>query len=111
MFTRSYNSCHFTCKIHFPNFQNGTKENLFVHDFDFTAFIFRHLHLDIMHLVNDYDITTLTSADRQLLANIFTYQMDNFVEKTSALVIVQHHSLAPLTKRQHKTHVKYYRDI
>ena len=82
-----------------------------IHGFDFTAFIFRHLHLDIMHLVNDYDITTLTSADRQLLANIFTYQMDDFVEKTSALVIVQHHSLAPLTMRQYKTHVKYYRDI
>ena len=110
MFTRSYNSCHFTCKIHFCNFQNGAKEKLFVHGFDFTAFIFRHLHLDIMHLVNDYDITTLTSADRQLLANIFTYQMDDFVEKTSALVIVQHHSLAPLTKRHYKTHVKYYRD-
>ena len=64
-----------------------------------------------MHLVNGYDITTLTSADRQLLANIFTYQTDDFVEKTSALVIVQHHSLVSLTNRQYKTHVKYYRDI
>ena len=69
------------CKIHFHNFQNGAKEKSFVHGFDFTAFIFRHLHLDIMHLVNDYDITILTSADRQLLANIFMYQMDDFVEK------------------------------
>ena len=67
----------FTCEIHFHNFQNGAKEKLFVHGFDFTAFIFKHLHLDIMHLVNDYDITTLTSGDRQLLANIFTYQMDD----------------------------------
>ena len=81
MFTRSYNLCHFTRKIHFCKFQNGTKEKLFVHGFDFTAFIFRHLYLDIMRLVNDYGITTLPSADRQLLANIFMYQMDDSVEK------------------------------
>lgn len=86
-------------------------EKLFVHGFDFTGFIFRHLHLDIIHFVNDYDITTLTSADRQLLGNIFTNAMDKFEGKTSASLILQHHILAPLTKRQYKAHVKYYRDI
>ena len=39
------------------------------------------------------------------------YDEEAYVEQTSKLRVLNIHSLAPLTKRKCKTHVKYHRDI
>ena len=58
-----------------------------------------------------YEFTTLTSVAVQLFGKEFTYDTDVSDEQSLDFHVLQVDSLVPLTNRQDKTQVKYYRDI